>query len=374
MADSPFDASYQVFEVVRNCARTELLAHHKEQITALFCEGVDWKDVFEVAIRQGIRPLVQKNVLATYPGVIPEEDRAKLIEIERAAAMHNIFLVKEMGRLMKYLAAKDVSALALKGPALAQMAYGDINLRSYVDLDLYVKKKDFDRVERLLQEDGYAALRKISGLMGIPRRLYVWQSGQLSFRRGASVFYVDLHRDIMPPLYYYMVDFETFWRRSESLVIAGTEVRSCIAEDVLQILCYHGAKNRWEAMKYICDVAELIRSNEQLDWDFVLASARKTRGERILFLGLYLAHLLLEATLPAEIVQRMHRDKQLRGIASHLIEHLPIHRQEISIGLRERLLFHLNIQDTFATKLRYSYFALQRRMIGLIYPSLVEQS
>ena len=45
---------------------------------------------------------------------------------------------------------------SLKGPALAEQLYCDITLRSYMDLDIIVLKKDLVRAKELLSKEGYS--------------------------------------------------------------------------------------------------------------------------------------------------------------------------------------------------------------------------
>ena len=45
----------------------------------------------------------------------------------------------ELQRVMEVLGATGVPVLALKGPALAVQAYGDVSLRSYGDVDVLVQ-------------------------------------------------------------------------------------------------------------------------------------------------------------------------------------------------------------------------------------------
>jgi hypothetical protein len=82
-----------------------------------------------------------------------------------------------------------------------------------------------------------------------------------------------------------------------------TPVRSLAPEDLLLILCVHGAKHYWSRLGWICDVAALLRASPQLGWKRVIEQACQLGGKRMLALGLYLAHELLGASLP-EVVWR----------------------------------------------------------------------
>ena len=48
-----------------------------------------------------------------------------------------------------------ITAIPYKGPALALQVYGDLKLRSFVDLDVLVRRSDAARAGTLLAARGY---------------------------------------------------------------------------------------------------------------------------------------------------------------------------------------------------------------------------
>jgi len=62
-------------------------------------------------------------------------------------AQRNMLMSAELIRIMQLLEKNSIEALAFKGPALSQMAYGDITLRQYTDLDILVKKEDIYKID-----------------------------------------------------------------------------------------------------------------------------------------------------------------------------------------------------------------------------------
>jgi hypothetical protein len=89
-------------------------------------------------------------------------------------------------------------------------------------------------------------------------------------------------------------------------------------EDTLVILCVHGTKHVWERLGWICDVAELIKSNPEMDWKRVMSLAKSSKSLRMVQLGLYLAHNILGAKLPEHIRQKLQSDQRTRKLAVHV--------------------------------------------------------
>ena len=98
------------------------------------------------------------------------------------------------------------------------------------------------------------------------------------------------------------------WERRVAFSLGGASTSTLAPEDLLFFLCLHGSRHLWARLSWICDVAQLLRRNPALDWAQVLAQARRAGGQRMLFLGLALAHKLLAAPLPPEVEQAVHGD------------------------------------------------------------------
>jgi putative nucleotidyltransferase-like protein len=101
------------------------------------------------------------------------------------------------------------------------------------------------------------------------------------------------------------LDLAHVWARPALVALAGTSVSTFPPEELLFILCVHGSKERWTLLKWVCDVAALLHTHQILDWGRVMEQARTAGGVRMLLLGLSLAHALLGATLPQDVVHRI---------------------------------------------------------------------
>ena len=53
---------------------------------------------------------------------------------------------------------------------------------------------------------------------------------------------------------------------------------------------------------WLCDIAELIRKHPDLDWDKVCHTAKSMGMTRNLSVGLWLAHSLLDAPIPQDVL------------------------------------------------------------------------
>ena len=134
----------------------------------------------------------------------------------------------------------------------------------------------------------------------------------------------------------------------------GPSIQTFTPEDLLLILCIHGAKHRWERLVWLCDVAELARTPDALDWKEVIDTAQRLGSGRILFLGLLLASELLGVELPAPVVCAIERDPALIPLSDQVKGWIssanPI---ELDLGERER--YFMRLRERPADKLRVAF-------------------
>src|SRR5438128_2552908 len=81
---------------------------------------------------------LQDLVGFTVPSPLLEHLRARFYRV----SAYNYHLAAKLIELTSQLEQAHISVLALKGPAAAIMAYGDLALRQYEDLDLVIRAED----------------------------------------------------------------------------------------------------------------------------------------------------------------------------------------------------------------------------------------
>lgn len=335
-------------------ARTHLDEAAAGQMAVLAEQGVDWNRVTLLAERHLVWPLVYKNLSDVCADAVPAETMAWFRDRTEYTALFNGFLASEQQRILRRLEDGGVVAIPYKGIVLSKAAYGGVERRPGYDLDILIRETDFAATEAVLEAAGYGATRQLSPLR---KKILLYFEHEYSYSRGGNFrFHIDLHTAIGPRRFLRAFSHDALVRRAETVEIAGARVRSLALPDLLLVLCYHGAKHRWVALKFFCDVAELLRARPEIDWDEALGLARSMRSLRMVYLGLYLAHTYLGAELPPEVLRRVEADAGVRPLAEHVMEKHQIHHAPADY--RQRLHFHLAVRDTLAAKVRYGANAL----------------
>lgn len=313
------------------CARTALDQAQQARARALASGELNWPDFLAAALRHGVGPLVWKSLSAACPDVVPAEIRRTLQLHYHANALRNQAAVKELVELLAILETRGVAAFALKGPALAVQAYGDIALRQFSDLDLFVQSNDFAAAASMLAANGYRpdAAEQVEH--------------HATFRHPHRVCPVELHWAFVPSCWHCNFDYPGIWRRLQPLHVEGTTVRSPATDDLLLFLCVHAAKHCWRRLEWLCGVSELVRRAEELDWDRALHQARACGMQRLLDVGLRLARDLLDVPLPRQVQDRIEADGASAALAARCRDWLLGPATEPSA--KDRYLFFLSARE-----------------------------
>jgi hypothetical protein len=366
-------------ELLLCCARTSIDAATAERMQVLIAAGIDWDLLLQHAGRQGVLSLLHKSLSCSEIVSVPEVALERLTAYARSLAVKNLFLTRELLRIIELLREQGILAIPFKGPVLARMAYGDLTLREFCDLDILVDRQHFFEAKRLLLAQGYEPAREPWFLTEAQEAAFIRDQGEYSLVSRDRRVWIDLHqRLIAGDLFVLTGDFESFGDRLQFLEISGQTVLTFQPEDLLLYLCIHGAKSLWERLGWVCDVAELIRAYPKLNWQRVLEDAKFLGIERMLFLGLLLASDHLSATLPVEVAQKIQSDLTCQSLAMQVWQRLTGETKCLTKEFNvEKFVFHWRAMKRFQDRLHYVFKCFLRYSLVLIWrvlrPSLKDQ-
>jgi len=297
-------------------------------------------------------PLLYHNLSSIAPEALPPSALAQLRGYFYANARYCFHLIHELLELLDLFHAHGIPAIPYKGPVLAASIYGNPLLRQAGDLDILVPEGDVPQARRLLLARGYTQTWPQIPLSASQEAAHLRAKYDIKFTHRTSGVTVELHWSITPKYIAFPPDPRILWDHLEHTYLTSKEVPSFPPEDLLLLLCAHGANHCWVRLGWLCDIAELIRAEPDLDWERVLAKARLWRAERMLFIGLTLAHDLLEAALPKAILREARSD----GTASSLA--VQVSKRFVSapmgwLGPFEEPLFHLRMREHLRDQVWY---------------------
>lgn len=331
------------WSILLECVRPKADAR---RLTGLLRASVDWPSVFALAEQHAILAQLAAGLANVDAELIPQELKQRLAEWNRRHSIFTLSLLAELFQLTERFAALEIKFLATKGPVLAQRCYGDAGGRQYSDLDLVVRHRDIRRASEAMSELGYRPRVPLDAIAAdkIP--------GEYVFRNSRTNALVEFHTERTFRYHPRPLQVDKIFERSTRLRIGDREVPALSLEDELILICIHSAKHLWEQLSWVADVAALISSSPALEWDRVMAGARKVGAERMLGLGLRLASDMLDVSLPAEVAADVRRDSGGSRLAAQLADRMP-RAGSAQLGILQRALFRVRMRGSFLNGVPY---------------------
>ncbi|MCP5101159.1 MAG: nucleotidyltransferase family protein [Chloroflexi bacterium] len=219
----------------------------------------------------------------------------------------NIFLHKELNRLLKLFHEAGIPAMPLKGTSLGLRLYGDLGLRPCADLDILVKDEKLPQAQRLLQQAGYQKNVKQTADYHI-----TYQQGS----NRTKPIYVDLHRNL-----HLVLTKDMFKRHVVTIAQAFTNAV-------------------WQR-------AILSQENEFDFW-------KMTPVDELIFLCLHLVHHLRMERWNHPADSQISKHKLLLALDIHIA--LKQWQQEIDWQLFQRSISQFNLNDHISLAFAYAQY------------------
>jgi len=326
------------------------------RISDLLNREIDWSCVIEAARQHGVLPLLYHRLYLIGSGRVPKERWSQLQRHFLANSARNHFLTGELIKILTLLDSHGIGAVPLKGPVLAGLAYGDVALRQFEDLDILVHKTDALKARELLYSSDYAD--EFRARPDAAKALLSYQL-HLSLLSRAHAAILELHWTLEHGRNWTRFSNTDVWDRLTSLDLDGSAVRTLSLNDQILYLCVHGASHCWDRLIWICDIARLLHHSDKVDWNFLIAQSTELNRKRMLLVGLSLAHSLLGGKLPQEIVRMTNACSNVAPLVKSVRENLfnsTMHRPDASATF----FFRFAVRESILDKMR---FGLRRLMI-----------
>jgi hypothetical protein len=258
-------------------------------------EGPDWTALIHLAAVHKLRPLLFHCLQQAAQDVVPTDVFDALRLHYHANIARNLLLTHTLVRLLERLRQEGIEAVPFKGPVWAMMAYFDLGLREFADLDILVAPQDVSRTSHILQDAGFFPATALPDWM-IP----MIAGKEREFHN--DVMTLDLHWAIVPKRYFFLpVQFQS----RVAMLLAGKPMDVFCIEDQLFLCAIHGTKDGWSGLYMLGTLAALIQSHPEMDWDRLFRQADCFKAVKLLSFALFLAQDVLGISLPDSVQTRI---------------------------------------------------------------------
>ena len=341
------------------CASTLKDRDAREKIIELLHGKLNWDYLLQRALQHKLMPLLYWN-LKNLPEEVPEDFLKELKDYFNANVRKNLLMTGELIKILELLKVDGINAIPFKGPVLANFAYGNISLREFNDLDIFVNKSDTSDVCKLMLSLGYE-------LDSYPKKidisLYFKTQSEHKFINKNNKIIVEIHNKFQGHFFSFPISPEFLYKKNslKTIVFNNNQISVLSNENLILMLCIHCARHDWSRLFWICDISEIIQSHK-INYLKLFENAEKLRVKRILLINLFLANDLFGLKLTEEIINQIKNDPNIENICIRLKRRL-LSENNGSLNIFERTLFDLKkreslkmgLIDVFSSMLKPTY-------------------
>ncbi len=325
------------------CAGAPLSPDRLQNIEALIEGPLDWPLMLGTARAHRVVALCYPVLQEVGRAVVAADVMAALRAEAMATAARNLRLAAKLVEISGRAEAAKIALVPYKGPVLAEMAYGNLGLRDFVDLDFILPHRDLRAAWDLLGGLGYRPANPALASPDAP------VPGEYVFLSAENDVQVEVHTELTLRHFPTPPDLEPLLAAREAVMLAGRRVLTFSREDTLTLLAVHGAKDFWAQLLWICDIAWLVQT-PRFDCKRALNRADRMACRRMTNVALLLAHETLGAAMPENVLGGAEADAGARAQAQWLAGRLFASEP---LGRREQLRYRMRMVEGFWPGARY---------------------
>lgn len=333
------------------CARKELTSRNQSELLKLIQKDINWEYLIEYASAHRLIPLLYWS-LKTYQFTLPKNVFNKLSETFRTIRNNNLLLLAELLNLTKLFENKDITVIPYKGSVLSILAYNNITLREFGDIDLFIRSKDASIIKNIMLSNGYELLRPIN----IEDNYYMKFEQEYQFINKTTFIIIEIKWKIEGNFFYLPNNFEIIPNKLRQIKLNNIPISTFSSVDHILILCIHAAKHDWNRLSWLCDISEYIKSQE-IDWCEILEKSSQMNINKILFINLILSKDLFDLKLPENILRIITSNKSSIDISIKIKEKILMNK---SINLFDKFVLDLNKRDNIVYGIKDSINGLTK--------------
>lgn len=282
------------------CARSELNTKYSSLISELLQGDIDWQSLIRLAAHHKLIPLLYKHLSSSWTDKVPAKIMAELRQFYGCNTLRNMQKLTALVQILHCFTTNNINAVSVKGPILTMQYFNDIGARPFSDLDILVSRQDFKKSVMLLKSMGYFFIPR-----NIPEQYFFYfakkhHHGQLVDKYGVLV---ELHWEISGHYGKKILDLTFLNPFLEICPINGHNMATLCPEMLLVYLAMHAQRHSWQMYDYLVCFAEVLNKTKNMNWHVVTQLAVALKVERVVFLAVFMASELLDASVEKKIIQ-----------------------------------------------------------------------
>jgi hypothetical protein len=329
------------------CSRTRINDEIKSQIISLIQQEMDWDYLLQKSSEHKLTPLLYWQLNKVCHDSVPKDVMEHLKTFFLENAQKNLLYMGELFKILDFFESQGITAIPYKGPILAIQAYGNLALREFDDLDIFIYKKDFPKTKELLISKDYEPQFL---LRNAHEKKYIESQREYKFINHNNNINLEIHWNFTG------LSFNGDWDHFENLEqiqsnkIQNKDLYSIPSEEMLLILCLHASGHLWQRISWICDINEFINSHQNMDWQYLMKTADNLRVKRILITNLLLAVDILDLEIPGYNIDNLESDEFCKNLSFTIKNNLL--KTKKSNGIYSKAVLRLKLREYKTDKIK----------------------
>lgn len=221
---------------------------------------IDWNLFLKLAMHHCVFPLIYLYLKKINEELVPKHLMEHMRKVYQTNTFRMLYLSREMEKISKLFLENDVRMLVLKGPVLAFDLYGDVSLRTSVDIDILVSPDDLDKANKILVDSGYVKHDFFSTVLSD----WKWRIHHLDFVHPQTKISLEVHWRLHPgpgkeP------SFDELWKGKRKSSLTDYPVYYLGREELFLFLVTHGARHGWARLSWLVDSDKILKQSIDLN-------------------------------------------------------------------------------------------------------------
>jgi len=286
--------------------------------------------------------------------IFPQLKRYRMQQLRRS-----LFKLKELQRTIAAFETAGIRITPYKGMAFAQCFYGDISLRSSVDIDMAIAVSDIPASFAIMRSLGYEEYSKEkTGETSEKKKLAATRAYHIDYswvlyQGKRIVCNIEFHWQPAHPVLQVPLTFEQLSEDAYTTICIGGPSISTFTKPYLALftLIHHGLIDTWGQYRHLLDFAKILQGLTREEYQKLQTMLEKYQLQQCFYTGVYLVTRLFN--LP--FANTGYQANKHRKIGDHLLTAL--HTNSLAGKWSDnprKLLYHLRMRDTLGQQVRTS--------------------
>ena len=292
------------FRLLLSCSRINPRQEDLSLRDNAFSLGINEDEFLFWVKRHLVAPLVYLN--------LKSEKRISsnlLSQLKMAAEANQLKVLSAQSlqiKLQAYIDQKQIKGFFLKGLPLAELYYGDIGLRHFMDIDIWVEEKYLDDLIHFLIGLGYTSEIYFSDFNDAQCSYIKLIDYHVHLRNDSALYpsIVEVHWKLRDRLGNFK--FDPIKEYSKTIVVRNSIAALRVFDHYEQFifLCTHGAEHGWYRLKWLFDLPQVL-DKVVFNWTLLIKRAKELNSLEQVLLAFLVLGELTEFPIPEKILSEI---------------------------------------------------------------------